>query len=148
MRRLEMDPSAIGGTVCSHGHFDDTSGFDVVEDPRPSFVLDGTVLVTGGGPHHRLPAGRAGPAGVDGRPVGPGHAGPDDHALVVDVRGQGLLVITGCGRAGVVNVCRWARRKAGDRPVHAVLGGFHLNGPLFEPLIPHFVGASCHSNTR
>jgi 7,8-dihydropterin-6-yl-methyl-4-(beta-D-ribofuranosyl)aminobenzene 5'-phosphate synthase len=33
-------------------------------------------------------------------------------------------------------MCRYARRLTGDRPLHAVMGGFHLNGPLFEPLIP------------
>jgi 7,8-dihydropterin-6-yl-methyl-4-(beta-D-ribofuranosyl)aminobenzene 5'-phosphate synthase len=60
----------------------------------------------------------------------------DDQALIVDVKDKGLVVITGCGHAGVVNICRYARRLAGDRPLHAVIGGFHLNGPVFEPLIP------------
>jgi len=45
-------------------------------------------------------------------------------------------VITGCGHAGVVNISRYARRLTGEQPLHALLGGFHLNGPLFEPLIP------------
>jgi hypothetical protein len=45
-------------------------------------------------------------------------------------------VITGCGHAGVVNISRYARRLTGDQPLHALLGGFHLNGPLFGPLIP------------
>ncbi len=36
----------------------------------------------------------------------------------------------------MVNICRYARRLTNDRPLHAVMGGFHLNGPLFEPLIP------------
>jgi 7,8-dihydropterin-6-yl-methyl-4-(beta-D-ribofuranosyl)aminobenzene 5'-phosphate synthase len=44
--------------------------------------------------------------------------------------------MTGCGHAGVVNICRYAQRLAGGIPLYAVLGGFHLNGPLFEPLIP------------
>src|SRR6516165_1360022 len=60
----------------------------------------------------------------------------DDQALIVDIKDKGLLVITGCGHAGVVNICRYARRLTKERPIYAVLGGFHLNGPLFEPLIP------------
>ena len=45
-------------------------------------------------------------------------------------------MITGCGHAGVVNIARYARRLTGDQPLYALLGGFHLGGPLFEPLIP------------
>jgi metal-dependent hydrolase (beta-lactamase superfamily II) len=40
------------------------------------------------------------------------------------------------GHAGVVNIARYARRLTGDQPLYALLGGFHLNGPVFEPLIP------------
>ena len=29
-----------------------------------------------------------------------------------------------------------ARRLTKDRPLYTIMGGFHLNGPLFEPLIP------------
>ena len=60
----------------------------------------------------------------------------DDQALIVNVAGKGLVVITGCGHAGVVNICRYARRLTGDQPLYAVIGGFHLQGPVFEPLIP------------
>jgi hypothetical protein len=45
-------------------------------------------------------------------------------------------VITGCGHAGIVNICRFARRLTKERALYAVIGGFHLNGPIFEPLIP------------
>ena len=37
--------------------------------------------------------------------------------------------------AGVVNIARYARRLTGDQSLHAMIGGFHLNGPLFAPLI-------------
>lgn len=60
----------------------------------------------------------------------------DEQALIVNVRDKGLAVLTGCGHAGVVNIARYAQRLTGDQPLHALLGGFHLNGPLFEPLIP------------
>jgi 7,8-dihydropterin-6-yl-methyl-4-(beta-D-ribofuranosyl)aminobenzene 5'-phosphate synthase len=60
----------------------------------------------------------------------------DDQALILHVAGKGLVVLTGCGHAGIVNITRYARRLTGVDEVYAILGGFHLGGPLFEPLIP------------
>ena len=60
----------------------------------------------------------------------------DDQALILNVRGKGLVVLTGCGHAGIVNITRYARRLTGIGQVYAVRGGFHLGGLLFEPLIP------------
>ena len=60
----------------------------------------------------------------------------DDQALIVNVAGKGLVVLTGCGHAGVVNIARYAQRLTGGEALHAIIGGFHLNGPFFEPLIP------------
>ncbi|HTT51804.1 MAG TPA: hypothetical protein VMH35_10440 [Streptosporangiaceae bacterium] len=54
----------------------------------------------------------------------------------MSVRGRGLVVITGCGHAGVVNIARYAQRLTRGQPLYAPLGGFHLSGPLSEPLIP------------
>lgn len=53
----------------------------------------------------------------------------DEQGLVVDVAGEGLVVLTGCAHAGVVNTVRQARRLRGERPVRAVMGGFHLGFP-------------------
>ena len=55
--------------------------------------------------------------------------------MIVRVRDRGLVVITGCGHAGIVNITRYACALTGAAGVYAVIGGFHLNGPLFEPLI-------------
>jgi 7,8-dihydropterin-6-yl-methyl-4-(beta-D-ribofuranosyl)aminobenzene 5'-phosphate synthase len=55
----------------------------------------------------------------------------DDQALILNVRGKGLVVLTGCGPAGVVNIARYARRLTGDQPLHGLLGGFHLSRPVF-----------------
>ena len=47
------------------------------------------------------------------------------------------MVLTGCGPAGVVTIARYARRLTDDQPLHGLLGGFHLNGPVFfAPIIP------------
>jgi 7,8-dihydropterin-6-yl-methyl-4-(beta-D-ribofuranosyl)aminobenzene 5'-phosphate synthase len=53
----------------------------------------------------------------------------DEQGLAVDVAGEGLVVLTGCAHAGVLNTVDQARRVCGDRPVRAVMGGFHLGFP-------------------
>jgi len=40
---------------------------------------------------------------------------------------EGIVVITGCAHPGIVNITRAAKQNA-DRPVLAVLGGFHMAG--------------------
>ena len=59
----------------------------------------------------------------------------DDQAVIVNVRNKGLVVLTGCGHAGVVNTLKHARDMTGVKDIHAVIGGFHLTGPIFEPII-------------
>jgi len=59
----------------------------------------------------------------------------DDQALVALVRGHGLVVLTGCGHSGIINILRYVRELTGENRIHAVLGGFHLSGRVFEPLI-------------
>src|SRR5438552_10469531 len=65
----------------------------------------------------------------------------DDQAVLLHVRDKGLVVLTGCGHAGIVNIVRHAKRLTGVDQVYAVIGGFHLSGPLFEPMIPATVAA-------
>ena len=65
----------------------------------------------------------------------------DDQALVVHVRDLGLVVLTGCGHAGAVNIVRHARRLTGVDRLHGLLGGLHLGGPAFEPVIGPTVAA-------
>ena len=50
---------------------------------------------------------------------------PEDQSLVLDT-GRGLIVVTGCGHAGVVNTLEYAREAVREAPVHALLGGLHL----------------------
>jgi 7,8-dihydropterin-6-yl-methyl-4-(beta-D-ribofuranosyl)aminobenzene 5'-phosphate synthase len=186
MRRLDIHPGSIEAIVCSHGHFDHTTGidgliravgrpnmpvlihpqfwrrrrvrlpgfepqelpsvskralqdagFEVIEEAQPSFLLDGSVLVTGEVARTTgyEPGFPPQDAWLDGAWV-PDPLVLDDQALMINVRGKGLVVLTGCGHAGIVNICRYARRLTGDLPLYAAMGGFHLNGPMFEPLIP------------
>lgn len=54
---------------------------------------------------------------------------PDDQALAINVQGLGLVVLTGCSHAGVINTVEAARQVTGVPKVHAVMGGFHLGFP-------------------
>lgn len=53
----------------------------------------------------------------------------DEQGLVIRVRNRGLIVITGCAHAGVLNTIARAHELVGEEPVIAVMGGFHLGFP-------------------
>jgi 7,8-dihydropterin-6-yl-methyl-4-(beta-D-ribofuranosyl)aminobenzene 5'-phosphate synthase len=59
----------------------------------------------------------------------------DDQALAVRVKGKGLVVIGGCCHAGIINTVRYCQKLFAAEKVHAVMGGFHLNDKIFEPII-------------
>jgi 7,8-dihydropterin-6-yl-methyl-4-(beta-D-ribofuranosyl)aminobenzene 5'-phosphate synthase len=50
---------------------------------------------------------------------------PEDMSLVINT-GQGLVVVSGCGHAGIVNTLEYARSVVRNAPIHAAIGGFHL----------------------
>jgi len=50
---------------------------------------------------------------------------PEDSALIF-VTDEGIVILTGCGHAGIMNLVDDARRIAGDKPLLAVIGGLHL----------------------
>jgi 7,8-dihydropterin-6-yl-methyl-4-(beta-D-ribofuranosyl)aminobenzene 5'-phosphate synthase len=77
----------------------------------------------------------------------------DDMALVVDTA-QGLVVVTGCGHAGVINILEQARTVVRPARVHALIGGLHLfraseptltwtAGKLREFGLENLIGAHC-----
>lgn len=55
---------------------------------------------------------------------------PDDfrgeQALFFSVKGKGLVVLSGCAHAGIVNTVKHAQKIAGTDKIQAVMGGFHL----------------------
>jgi len=59
----------------------------------------------------------------------------EDSALVMHLKGKGLIVLSGCAHSGIINTVNFAREIAGVEKIHAVMGGFHLSGPAFEPVI-------------
>lgn len=62
-----------------------------------------------------------------------------EQALVVNVRGRGLVLVTGCGHPEIERMLA-AAEKVVDAPVHAVIGGLHLPvHPAGTPLLPQAV---------
>ena len=59
----------------------------------------------------------------------------DDQAVIADVEGKGLVIVSGCGHAGIINTINYAKEVTGVEKIHAVIGGFHLSGPLYEEAI-------------
>lgn len=112
------------------------AGFEIVEQRQPSFLLDGSLLVTG--EVDRTTDFERGFPGHEGHRHDGWQPDPlilDDQALVAKVRGRGLVVLTGCGHSGIINILRYVRKVTGEEGIHAVLGGFHLSGRAFETII-------------
>lgn len=116
-------------------------GIELLVERGPSFLLNGTVLVTGQVERtttfeepflHQ--------AEIDGS-WQPDPWVYDDQAIVIHVRNKGLVVITGCGHAGIMNILRQARSHSGVEPIYAVLGGFHLTAIRSEQIITQTVEA-------
>ncbi|MGD9279728.1 MAG: MBL fold metallo-hydrolase [Desulfobacterales bacterium] len=105
------------------------------ESKAPTPILDGAILVTG--EVERTTAFEKGMPNAllerDGRlepdPI------KDDQALVMNLKQKGLVVISGCSHAGIINTVLYAKKLTGVEKVYAVLGGFHLSGAFFEKIL-------------
>ncbi len=51
---------------------------------------------------------------------------PGEQAVFFNVKGKGLVVLSGCAHCGIVNSVKQAQKIAGTDKIHAVMGGFHL----------------------
>lgn len=118
------------------------------ETRASSLWLDDTVLVTGqvarttaferGMPGHMARAEQgdaAGAAWEDDPWIW------DDQALVLHLQGKGLVILSGCSHAGIINMVRYAQHLTGITPVHAIVGGLSLSGMVFAPVIAPTVEA-------
>ncbi len=59
----------------------------------------------------------------------------DDRALAVNVKNKGLVILSGCAHAGIVNTVFHVRQITGTERVYAIIGGFHLSGKDCEERI-------------
>ena len=131
---VALPPPKKSDLQCEH--------IEIVEEVGPSMLVDGMILVSG-------EVARAAPfeRGFkvhQARRHGEWEPDPlimDDQCAIVHVRDKGLVVVTGCGHAGIINTIRNAQALTGIDAVYAVVGGFHLTGPLFESRIPATIDA-------
>ena len=107
----------------------------IVEERGPTMLVGGHALVTGQIPR-TTPFEKGSPRQVAliNDKWQPDPWIHDDQAMP-ERRNKGLVVLTGCGHAGVINTLKHARDMTGVNNIHAVIGGFHLTGPVFEPII-------------
>ena len=52
----------------------------------------------------------------------------DDQAIVANIKNKGLIIISGCAHAGIINTIKYAKLLTGINKIYAVIGGFHLTG--------------------
>lgn len=63
----------------------------------------------------------------------------DDQALAINLKGKGLVIVTGCSHSGIVNTMYYARKITGIEKIYGILGGFHLTGQLPEHVIANTI---------
>jgi 7,8-dihydropterin-6-yl-methyl-4-(beta-D-ribofuranosyl)aminobenzene 5'-phosphate synthase len=116
-------------------------GATVVNDPEERLLLDGHFYYSGA-----IPRVSSFEKGRDDHlcrtsPEAAWEPDPllmDERMLVAQVRGLGLIVLSACSHAGIVNVCTHVRSLYPEIPIYAVMGGLHLGG-VMERIIPDTV---------
>jgi 7,8-dihydropterin-6-yl-methyl-4-(beta-D-ribofuranosyl)aminobenzene 5'-phosphate synthase len=111
-----------------------------VKTKKPYLIADSSVLVTGeipsktdfekGSQRNRVLV------GGEWRPY------PwmwDDRAVAINIKNKGLVVLSGCAHAGIINTIKHVQHATGIKKVHGVMGGFHLAGKEYEPRISQTV---------
>ena len=144
--RVEANPLVLARPECER-----TGGVFVVHD-KPVQLYPG-VWLTGPVPH-KYPEHNWSGSGKVRTPAGVVEDNlPEDLALIFDTD-EGLVVLTGCGHAGVINIIDYARAFLRPARVHALIGGIHLFAASEETLVwtagklrsfgvDNFIGAHC-----
>ena len=105
----------------------------LVSTKKPSLTADGMVCVTGEIP--RKTSFETGYLQHKAFETGAWKSDPlimDERAVAINIKGKGLIVLSGCAHAGIINTVNYAQQITGTEKVYAVLGGFHLAGKTFE----------------
>lgn len=50
----------------------------------------------------------------------------DDISVIANVKDKGLVIVTGCSHAGIVNIVKQATKVSETRKIHGIIGGLHL----------------------
>lgn len=115
------------------------AGAKVVKITEP-YSLSGNLVVATGEIPRRTQFEQGFPAHyaeIDGK-LQPDPLIRDDQALVMNVKEKGLVIISGCAHAGIINTVLYAKELTGVNKVYALMGGFHLSFPneyLIDPTV-------------
>ncbi len=154
LSRLTPDGIETNGLTPIRADYEKLGG-QFVEHAAPFALVPGVWLL---GPVPRVNPernfGDLGGRGLLQTPAGPIEDNvPEDTAVVVTTP-NGLVVISGCGHAGIINTLEYARKTVRDVPIEAAIGGFHLFGATDAALewtggrlralgARHLLGAHC-----
>jgi 7,8-dihydropterin-6-yl-methyl-4-(beta-D-ribofuranosyl)aminobenzene 5'-phosphate synthase len=116
------------------------AGYNLVEKQSQSLWIKDSILVTGeiprtndfekGFPDHY--------SEIDGKMENDPLI-KDDQAIVLNIKERGIVIITGCAHAGIINIIKYAKQLSGEDRICAVIGGMHLTGGVFDALIPRTI---------
>ena len=151
MSRLSDEGRELNGLLPLKAPFEQTGGV-FIEHKGPFEISPGVWLL---GPVPRVhPERNFTTSGRVQTPAGPVEDNvPEDTAVVVNAA-SGLIVVSGCGHAGIANTLEYARKAVREAPIEAAIGGFHLFAATDDHLawtagrlravgIRHLLGAHC-----
>lgn len=129
---LAKQPTLVAGHGFTTGQIPRLTDFE--KPPAAGRLVAGPM-------HSACSANHFGPTQVETKPgelVADNFQG--EHAACYHVKDRGLVIITSCGHAGVINSVRQAQKASGVEKVHAIVGGFHL-APAPDEIVAKTVDA-------
>jgi len=111
------------------------AGVALTETKEPYPLLDNTILFLGEIPRHT--GFEKGSPNLCYEENGEVKQDPinDDSAIVFHIKDKGLVILSGCAHAGIINTTKYAQAVTGMNKIHAIMGGFHLSGADFNSVI-------------
>ena len=132
---LAKEPTVVAGHAITSGQIPRLSDF---EKPPAAMRLEAGPPGSGCEPSLHFPPGML---QVEAKP---GELVPDmfwgEHATAYHVKNRGLVIISSCGHAGIINSIRQIQKATGIDKVHAVVGGWHL-APSPDEIVAKTVAA-------
>jgi len=113
----------------------EAAGFKITQAKEPLLLLNGDVLFLGEIPRRTSFEKGLPYAFYEEKGQKVWDPTEDDTAVVMNLGSKGLVVLSGCAHSGIINTVEYAREITGINKVHVIMGGFHLTGPAFEPII-------------
>ena len=113
----------------------EAAGLHIVEAAEPYPLLDGNIVFLGSIPRetdfeHGAPNlfySDKGEVKLDDF--------ADDTSLIANLKGKGLVIISGCAHSGIINTVRYSKKVSGIDTVYSIYGGFHLSGTNMDAVV-------------